>query len=111
MYVNISAGLATSHIFLLQQKMGLMRTVARLMEQEAMTRCEACRDVNIRPSMHLIWTKQAEAMMDLKKTTIRAKSLHSGRTHRRFVGLYIRITRKRNGSDNTDGGGEGSSNF
>jgi hypothetical protein len=62
--------------------MGIIRTVAaRLMKQEGMTRCEACRDANVHPTMHLLWTKQAEVMMEQKKHNIRARSLHSGRTH------------------------------
>ena len=61
--------------------MGIIRTVARFMEHEGMTRCEVCRDVNVHPTMHLLWTKQAEAMMEQKKHNIRARSLHSGRTH------------------------------
>jgi transposase-like protein len=43
-----------------QQKMSLIRTVARLMQQEGMCRVETCRDVNINPSMHLRWMKQAQ---------------------------------------------------
>jgi hypothetical protein len=76
--------------FSVQQKMGIIRTVARFMEHEGMTCCEACRDVNIHPTMHFLWTKQAEAMMEKKKHNIREK---------------------RNGSSNTDGGGKGSSSF
>ena len=41
--------------FSVQQKMNLIRTVARLMQQEGMCCVEACRDVNIHPSMHLKW--------------------------------------------------------
>jgi hypothetical protein len=61
--------------------MEIIRTVARLMEQEGMTRCEACRSVNIHPTMHLLWTKQADTMMEQKKRNIRAKSTHSGCMH------------------------------
>jgi transposase-like protein len=64
-----------------QQKMGIIRTVARLVEQEGMSCCEACRDVNIHPTMHLLWIKQAEEMMERKKNNIKAKSMHSGRMH------------------------------
>ncbi|KAI2512380.1 hypothetical protein MHU86_2042 [Fragilaria crotonensis] len=75
------ASVKTRRRFSIQQKMGIIRTVARLMEQEGMTCCEACRSVNIHPTMHLLWTKQADTMMELKKRNIRAKSTHSGRMH------------------------------
>ena len=67
--------------FSVQQKMGIIRTVARLMAQEGMTRCEACRDLNIHPTMHLLWSKQAGAIMEKKKNNFKAKRTHSGRIH------------------------------
>ncbi|KAI2514125.1 Pogo transposable element with KRAB domain [Fragilaria crotonensis] len=76
-----ASSVKTRRRFSIQQKMGIIRTVSRLMEQEGMTRCEACRSVNIHPTMHLLWTKQADTMMELKKRNIRAKSTHSGRMH------------------------------
>jgi hypothetical protein len=86
------------------------------MEQEGMTHCKACRDVNIHPTMHLLWNKQAEAMMEQKKHNSRARSVHSGRIHclaehTEALLAFIFELQKRNGSYNTDGGGEGSSNF
>ncbi len=33
------------------------------------------------PTIHLLWTKQDEAMMEQKKHNIRARSVHSGCTH------------------------------
>jgi hypothetical protein len=76
-----AASVKTRRRFSIQQKMGIIRTMAHLMEQEGMTRCEACRSVNIHPTMHLLWTKQADTMMELKKRNIRAKSTHSGCMH------------------------------
>jgi hypothetical protein len=64
-----------------QQKMEIICTAARLMEQEGMTCCKAYRDVNVHPTMHLLWSKQAEAMMKQKKHNIRARSMHLGRIH------------------------------
>ena len=39
--------------FSVQQKINLIRTVACLMQQEGMCCMEACRDVNIHPSMQM----------------------------------------------------------
>ena len=59
--------------------MSLIRTVARLMHQEGMCRVEACRrDVNIHPSMHLRWMKQAQTMIERKRMNVRARSTHAG---------------------------------
>ena len=41
-------------------------------------RCKACRAVNIHPSMHCVWTKQTEVMMEQqKKHNVKAKSTNS----------------------------------
>ena len=61
-----------------EQKMSLIRTVARLMQQKGMCRVEACRDVNIHPSMHLTWMKQAQTMIERKRMNVRARSTHAG---------------------------------
>ena len=62
----------------MQQKMNLIRTVARLMQQEGMCCVEACRDVNIHPSMHLKWMKHAQTMIERKRMNVRARSTHAG---------------------------------
>ena len=66
--------------FSVQQKINLIRTVARLMQQEGMCRVEACRDVNIHPSMHISWIKQAQTMIEHKRMNVRAKSTHADRS-------------------------------
>ena len=63
--------------FSVQQKMNLIRTVARLMQQEGMCCVEACRDVNIHPSMHLKWMKHAQTMIERKRMNVRARSMYS----------------------------------
>ena len=63
----------------MQQKMNLIRTVTRLMQQEGMCHVEACRDVNIHPSsMHLKWMKHAQTMIERKRMNVRARSTHVG---------------------------------
>ena len=65
--------------FSMQQRMNLIWTVARLMQQEGMCRVEACRDVNIHPSsMHLKWMKHAQTMIERKRMNVRARSTHVG---------------------------------
>ena len=61
-----------------QQKMYLIQTMARLIQQEGMCRVEACRDVNIHHSMHLKWIKQAQTMIEHKRMNSRARSIHAG---------------------------------
>jgi hypothetical protein len=63
---DLPASVKRRRRFSVQQKLGIICIVAHLMEQEGITRCEARRDVNIHPTMHLLWTKQAEAMMEQK---------------------------------------------
>ena len=64
--------------FSVQQKMNLIRTVTRLMQQEGMCHVEACRDVNIHPSTHLKWMKHAQTMIERKRMNVRARSTHAG---------------------------------
>ena len=62
----------------MQQKINLIRTVVRLIQQEGMCRVEACRDVNIHPSMRLRWIKRAQTMIERKRMNVRARSIHAG---------------------------------
>jgi Transposase len=66
--------------FTVQQKMNIIQTVTHLIhQQEGMCFVEACRDMNIHPSMHLRWIKQAPALIERKRMNVRARSTYAGR--------------------------------
>jgi hypothetical protein len=52
--------------FTIKEKMAIIRTVQRLMDNGDMTRREACNEVNIHHTMHTAWTKQLDAMQQNK---------------------------------------------
>lgn len=64
--------------FSIQEKVSIVRTVRRLMQNDGMSRREACVDVNIHHTMHSAWMRQLKAMMDTRN--IKSKALCPGRT-------------------------------
>jgi hypothetical protein len=65
--------------FTIQDKAAIIRTVERLMQQHGMTRHEACEDINISSGMHWEWKQKLDAMLQAKKSNIKAKCFHRGK--------------------------------
>jgi Transposase len=64
--------------YTVQQKRSIIWTVAYLNQQKGMCHVEVCRDMNIHPSMHLRWMKQAQTVIECKRMNMRARSTHAG---------------------------------
>jgi transposase len=58
--------------FSIRERMAIIRRVERLMVTTGMSRPEACKEVNIHPTMHLRWTKRRDEMMEQKNPGARA---------------------------------------
>lgn len=63
--------------FSTKDRMAIIRHVQRLMDNDDMTRREACEEVNVHPSMHLRWMRRLDEMT--QQRNVNAKSLCRGR--------------------------------